>query len=735
MKQSLFKIFFFICLIAACWTGCIEDNDIPRDNVTGAQKPVLSEIKFLKKTATTITFEGEVANNNGYALIERGICWGTSESLDIAIDSHKPYQDNNDGTFQLTIDNLQGGTQYYFCLYAVNKAGAGYGKSMPETTESGLGIVQTIIIQDSTHATTALVGGKIVSHGEGEILERGVYYAATKAMANKDSVKSVAETDSFLCRLINLKSTQTYYVQAYVKNSFGIFTGLVDSVITSTGVPILSNVLTVIPESNQAKVTGEVLSIGDAPIIRMGFCWTKAPDTPTKDTDTVLVVVEGTGLGEISQFIKPLEASQTYNVSVFAENQFGTGYSAQPFTFTTTSDTPSVSTLNYTVNDDGSVVVSGVVTDIGAFNVNLVGICYSLTGEPNFFGPRVDIALTPSLSNNDMPHTFSATITGLKGGVTYQMRAFALNFNNKPAYGSVINITTPNIFTQEAESFAGAAPIEGSSAYFVINDKGYILGGDIGPSLINNLWSFNPALANMDNVKTWQEFNGYKAGNMKWMATAVYDTRVYVLGGVDNTSNAIDSFYVYYSIENSWFKRSSGPSAAYSRVGTSLNSEVIYIGGMNITAKKEVWAYNVFTDTWTQKPDFPVNQYGGVAVKIGDNIYAGLGKNDAGVGNNQLWESSGALSTWTPEPVATGMTGNILAGAVINNKLYVIDKQSSTKYSMFEYNPVSKVWRRMSDLPISYNWEIQFMFSINNRIYIGFANTNKVLMYNPLWDN
>lgn len=730
MKQNIVRLFIFICLFTGFLSGCIDDVAIPPDNVTGASTPVLSDMTFVGKTATTITFSGEVAKNNGYAVTERGICWGTADKLDISKDSHKPLPDNKDGVFQLTVDNLRGGTQYTFCLYATNKAGTGYSKVIRETTDTGLGVVQTIIVPDSTHATTALVGGKIILHGEGDIIERGVYYAASKAMTSKDSVISAVASDSFLCKLINLRAIKTYYVQAYVKNSFGIFTGLVDSVMTSSGMPSVSNVLTVKPESNQATVHGEVLSAGDAPILRMGFCWTKAPAIPSKNTDTVLVVINGTGVGEISKVIKPLEASQMYNVSVFAENEFGFVCS-QPLTFTTTSDIPTVSTLDYSVNDDGSVNVRGIVTDVGAFNVNLVGICYSLSADPNFYGPRVDITLTTPLSNNQMPYVFTVTIPSLKGGVTYQMRAFAVNTNNKPAYGGVINISTPDIFTQDTEAFTGATTIEGSSASFVIGDKGYRLGGDIGPTLINNLWSYTPVLSQ----KRWNEFNGYKAGSMKWMSAAVYDTRVYVLGGVDNSSTAVDSFYVYHTIENSWYKRTSGPPPAYLRAGTSLNNDIIYVGGMKDTAKNEVWAYNVYTDAWVQKPDFPVKQYGGIAVTIGDNVYAGLGKNDTGAGNKQLWKSSGTISSWTQEPAATGLTGNILGGAVYHDKLYIIDKQLSARYSLFEYNPATQVWRRLSDLPNAYNWEIQFMFSIQNRIYIGFANSTKVVVYNPLWDN
>jgi len=139
-------------------------------------------------------------------------------------------------------------------------------------------------------------------------------------------------------------------------------------------------------------------------------------------------------------------------------------------------------------------------------------------------------------------------------------------------------------------------------------------------------------------------------------------------------------------------------------------------------------------NTWSQKADFPVNQYGGIAVTIDGNAYVGLGKNTAETGNKQLWKSGGLLTTWTPEPVGTDLSGNVLAGVVFNDKIYVIDRSIFNENFIFEYDPAGQVWKRKSELP-NYNWNIQFMYSIGDRIYIGFANNNRVVSYDPSWDN
>ena len=730
MKDVIIKIWIMVCLLPGLLTGCIEDENVPVDIVTNANIPQLSAVTLKAKTASTITVESELLNMNGYPVTELGICWGTSSPPDIVNFSSKLFTATDNEKIILTIDNLQGSTTYYFRSFATNKAGTGYGDELSEITNDGLGIVHTFIIQDSTHAKTALAGGIIVDPGEGQIKERGIYYALSRNMADKDSVISKMETETFECNLANLKPLTKYYVQAYVRNTYGSFTGIIDSLTTGSGLPVVSDISIMNIESNKADAEAEVIGIGDAPIIQRGFCWSRNPNPPLSiyTNDTLLVTIDGDGAGNMKRVIQPLQANQDYYISAFAENEFGVTLST-PLHFKTTSDRPTLSTSPPEIENDGSVIVRGTVTHIGASDVEAVGICYS-TSNPTISGPKMEIILSPPVSFTDIPYEFSCKITGLKGGVTYYFRAYATNGNGTD-YGETVNLRTPDIFTLESGAFDGGLRVEGSSSFFTIGDKGYLLGGDIGTTLINNLYSYNPLASN----QRWSQFTPYPAGSMRWLSTAVYNTDVYVLGGMGLGSVVNDDFYVYYTVGNIWAPRTTGPPPAYSRAGFALNNEVVYVGGMKDTANNEVWGYNVNTNIWTQKADFPVNQYGGIALNIANTIYAGLGKNTAGVDNKQLWKSSGGLTYWTPEPVASGLYGNILAGVVLNGKIYVIDKPTSTKYILFEYNPDNQTWRQMSELPGNYGWEISFMFTIRNRIYIGFANTDMVVSYNPLWDN
>ena len=737
MKRNIHKIYLTIGLLLGFLTTCIDDANVDVGIVTNASLPTLSEVSIVDSTATTVTVEGEIVAYKGYPVTERGIVWGTGVPLDIERDSHRSMPDNNSGSILLTAEDLKGATTYYFGLYAKNREGTGYGPAKSITTNSGLGSVETFIIHANTRATTALAGGLILSRGEGDIEERGVYYFQSGDMANKDSIISTSpiEKDSFVCNLSGLDPSVKYFVQAYVKNSFGIFMGDSLDFTTGSGKPELKLELSVTPFANRAQVVAEITSIGEDDLIQRGFYWSKTANPPTESDNVITVAITvNQGLGEMKAEIQPLDANQQYYVIAFARNAFGTSYSsAQPFT--TSSAKPTVITLTPTSFDNGAVVFGGSVTNVGASNVTRIGVCYSTSNpSPTTADNCEDVPISP-VSEDDVPYSYYAgPITGLRGATTYYVCAFAEN-GSGIVYGTPQILNTPPIFTQESESFTGETTrIEGSSAYFMIGDKGYLLGGDIGTSYISTLYSYIPALNYADR---WGKLNSYEGGEMKSQSVAVHSTNAYALGGMGNGAVVKNDFYVYNSMGNLWFQRATGPDSAYSRAGFSLNNEVFYVGGMRDTANNEVWAYNVDLNVWSQKPDFPVKQYGGIAVTISGNAYVGLGKNTAGDGNKQLWKSSGGVTSWTPEPAGTDLSGNILAGVVFNSKIYVIDKSPPpmNRYYIFEYDPAMQVWKRKSELPYYGWWNIQCMYSIGDRIYIGFVNNVKVVSYNPLWDN
>jgi outer membrane protein assembly factor BamB len=79
-----------------------------------------------------VTIGGEVTNDGGSNVTEKGICYSTNPNP--IITNSKIASGNGTGLFSLTINNLSSNTQYYARAYAVNAIGTGYGNQISFTT-------------------------------------------------------------------------------------------------------------------------------------------------------------------------------------------------------------------------------------------------------------------------------------------------------------------------------------------------------------------------------------------------------------------------------------------------------------------------------------------------------------------------------------------------------------------------------------------------------------------------
>jgi uncharacterized protein (TIGR02145 family) len=79
-------------------------------------------------TLTTAVSGGDVSNDGGIAVTERGVCWNTTGLPTIA-DSHTS-NENGAGLFSSTLTDLTLSTTYYVRAYATNSLGTAYGSEV-----------------------------------------------------------------------------------------------------------------------------------------------------------------------------------------------------------------------------------------------------------------------------------------------------------------------------------------------------------------------------------------------------------------------------------------------------------------------------------------------------------------------------------------------------------------------------------------------------------------------------
>lgn len=719
-KYSSPSLYAYLILFAFFLTlppACIDDPEVD-PGIQNARTPLMGETLTINAlTASSVTLTATVVQANGATVTERGFCW--SEQKNPTVDNNAKAFGNGIGEYQGTVDKLVNGRAYYFRPYARNAKGVSYGEERKVETRTGLGLVHTFLIADSTHAERALCGGRIEAPGEGDILARGVYFSRSPDMNPKDSVISTMNADSFVCHLKGLEPATTYYVEAFVRNRFGVYTGADTrrSFTTSDGRPVLSPLTIVGVGYTSASLSTTVIDAGDAPVRERGFCWSTQPNPSILNSPYVEI---GHGTGSFSGECTGLEPNRKYYVRAYAANNpYGYTYSPQD-SFVTLSSVPTVTTLTPSDLTKGTAVMGGRVLAQGQSAVTACGICWSLSVEEPTLANANVVQFTLGAMGN-----FTGRIVGLKGGRTYYIRAFATNAEGT-SYGETIAQKMPPIFTTTAKDFPGSARVQGSPAWFTAGDRGYLLGGDIGPYFTSDLYFYSTT------SNEWRQMLACPAGPLKWQTAVVYGGSAYVFGGIDVNRKTNNSFYRYDIASNTWYTLTStlAPDSLCLALGVTLNDRIFLVGGRNDTVTNHVWGYHISASTWVRQPDFPERHYGGVALTVGTSVYAGLGRRPDGSFNRNLWRTVD-MATWHLETLCSMANGGILAGVVCHNKIYVIDEA----FTLLEYDPAPRAWTRRAQLPSGFRG-IHCMYVINDLIYIGLSQTSSTLLvYDPAWDS
>ncbi|MFO7576040.1 MAG: type IX secretion system membrane protein PorP/SprF, partial [Bacteroidales bacterium] len=178
---------------------------------------------------------------------------------------------------------------------------------------------------------------------------------------------------------------------------------------------------------------------------------------------------------------------------------------------------------------------------------------------------------------------------------------------------------------------------------FSIGGRGYIVSGstldDQSGQALRDLYEYNPG------TNSWTRLGDYP-GNLQnnyigW--AQVVNDKAYI-------NFSPQDFYSYVPSTNQWTKLSNPSGQLFSHSSCFVMGDIIYlVGGIDnyITHKREVWAYNTSTNTWTRKNDFPGEaRRSAVGLGIDGQYYIGLGINGITVFKdfwrydvqNDIWE-------------------------------------------------------------------------------------------------
>lgn len=718
--------------------SCMDEPDMDTD-VRNATPPSIrlltgtSEEYVLGITATTITLQAEVLSANGLPVEAYGVCWGLDPSP-VVESGDTVVSGTGIGAYVATAVGLEADTTYYVRPYATNEKGTSYGEELSVSTQTGLGVVQTLEPAD-VKAKSARLGGRLLALGEGEITKRGVsLYEASLNDPSPRTVEMEAQTDSLFSAVVeDLKPSTRYYVQAFVENQFGMFPlPAVKSFYTTSGKPVFKSMEPIARDYTSVTFRAVFSSLGDTKIEEAGFCYRKGEEPAWGDTASVQVPCEIESDSIMIAQLKGLEQQTQYYLKAYARNSFGEVYFGEGYTFYAQSSAPTVSTsaIEASAMSAGTLRASGAILDKGETDIVGAGFVWSSSNQQ----PTLGATGCDSIAAYQGDSIFVGDITGLRGNTTYYVRAFAYNASNTPSYGAVQTVETPAILTS-LTGYPGEAVTEAS--YCMQGRIGYILGGDLGSRRSKDFYMYDT------NSDSWKQLNPLPKAVKSSTFLSLNGFTPISFGGKDDNNKVTSAFYGYY-YNNEWKELNSSGYALSDAAGVSFDGEVYILGGFgaNDTINNKILRVVPTNDNVRLEElpaRFPDEQVKSVAVRIGDRFYAGLGRTGVGLSgilySKELW-SSADMTSWSSEADCPTEADGVVAGAACGNKLYVLD----TNLDLYVFDPATDDWTKQrtsirSSLQ-SNNLTSIFMFAYNGYLYMGQTNGNKrFVRYDPAWDD
>jgi hypothetical protein len=197
---------------------------------------------------------------------------------------------------------------------------------------------------------------------------------------------------------------------------------------------------------HSALIRGMIAADGGAEVTACGFCWSTSQDPTINDSKTFA----GKGPGDFFNLITGLTSNTTYYVRSYAINSAGTAYGNE-ISFSSLDLPPSypdvITTEIVSFSSTAAVVKGNVVYGQNGFNLTGSGVCWNTSGNPTIADSKT--------MNVTYSGIFTSNLTGLTGGTTYFVRAYAVFYDGSTIYSNEISFTTYPITGITGSDFPG----------------------------------------------------------------------------------------------------------------------------------------------------------------------------------------------------------------------------------------------------------------------------------------
>ena len=404
-------------------------------------------------TTTSATLNGVV--NANYLSTTVTFEYGTTTTYGSSIAATpSPVTGNSITNVSADISGLTPGTIYHYRVRSVNSIGTTNGNDLIFTTVSAIPTLTTIPVSNVS-ANSAITGGNITSDGGASVTTRGVCWATTAdpTISNNKTTDGTG-SGNFNSTITGLQPSTIYHVRAYATNNSGTAYGNDLTFTTLVVVPLLTTTSVTAITQTTATSGGSISSDGGSSVTARGVCWATTANPTTINSKTT----DGPGTNSFISNLTGLQPGTLYYMRAYATNSAGTAYGNE-LTFTTSANTPTITTAAISAITSNSAVSGGNITTDGGAPVTSRGICWKTSSNPTISDSHT--------SDGTGSGTFTGSLTGLQPNTKYYVRAYATN-SAGTGYGNEIvfdtnPIVVPTVTTTAASSVTSTTAVSGGN--------------------------------------------------------------------------------------------------------------------------------------------------------------------------------------------------------------------------------------------------------------------------------
>lgn len=271
------------------------------------------------------------------------------------------------------------------------------------------------------------------------------------------------------------------------------------------------------------------------------------------------------------------------------------------------------------------------------------------------------------------------------------------NYTVESAQGLTIDLV--NAFTQ-LSSFPAGSRLH--SQGFSIGNLGFIALGEIGNTVLTELWQYNPT------SDTWTQKNDFPGAPRRYATSFVIDDKAYVGLGWDIYNNPLNDLWEYDVVSDTWVEIAEFPNIGVHAISFSLNGKA-YVGRSSIDLSAiGFFEYDPQLNSWNKKNDMPN--------PLNDPYYNPSFQSESKgyyFSSGQMFIYDPILDSWDSKlPCGYSFYPGILS--LYGDRLYQLSTSDVYSYSITDPDCI---YNQISMRP-SFNYGLTG-FRINNKVYLG----------------